>query len=310
LAHHHHGHHHHQARAESDRRALTIALALIAGLMVGEVVFGVVAGSLALLADAGHMLADAGSLGFAVVAAAVAARPARGRWTYGLGRLEILAAQANGVALGLVGVAVTVAAVVRLVSPPEVRGGVVAVVAGVGVLVNLAATAVLARASRESLNVRSAFLHVATDVAAFAATAVAGLLIVWTGWDRFDAVASLCVAALMFWACASLVRDSTLIFMEGAPRGIDPEAVGRALASDPAVVQVHDLHVWEVTSGFPSLSAHVLVEAGADCHGARRRLERLLADRFGLNHTTLQVDHDHSGPVDLGVAVRRETPLE
>jgi cobalt-zinc-cadmium efflux system protein len=304
------GHHHHHARAESDRRALTIALALIAGLMVGEAVFGVIAGSLALLADAGHLLADAGSLAFAVGAAALAARPARGRWTYGLGRLEILAAQANGVALALVGVAVTVAAVVRLVSPPEVRGGVVAAVAAAGVLVNLVATAVLAGASRESLNVRGAFLHLATDVAAFAGTAVAGLLILWTGWDRFDPVASLCVAALMFWAAASLVRDSTRIFMEAAPRGIDPEAVGRALAADPAVVQVHDLHVWEVTSGFPSLSAHVLVEPGADCHAARRRLERLLADRFGLSHTTLQVDHDHSGPVELGVAVRRESPLE
>jgi cobalt-zinc-cadmium efflux system protein len=308
---HQHGHqHHHHARAASDRRPLTIALALIVGLMTAEVVFGVVAGSLALLADAGHMLADAGALAFAVVAAALAARPARGRWTYGLGRLEILSAQANGVALGIVGIAVAVAAVVRLVQPPEVRGGVVAAVAAAGVVVNVVATAVLARASRESLNVRGAFLHVATDVAAFAGTAVAGLLILWTGWDRFDSLASLAVAALMFWSCASLLRDSTRIFMEGAPQGIDPEAVGRELAADPAVVQVHDLHVWEVTSGFPSLSAHILVEPGADCHGARRRLERLVADRFGVTHTTLQVDHDHSGPVELGVAVRRETPLD
>lgn len=304
-----HGHHHH-GRVEADRRALTIALALIAGLMAAEVVFGVIAGSLALLADAGHLLADAGALGFAVIAAVLAARPAGGRWTYGLGRLEILSAQANGVALGIVGIAVAVAATVRLVHPSDVRGGVVAAVAGAGVVVNLAATAVLARASRESLNVRGAFLHVATDVAAFAGTALAGLLIMLTGWDRFDPLASLAVAALMFWSAASLVRDSTRIFMEGAPRGIDPDAVGRALASDPAVVQVHDLHVWEVTSGFPSLSAHVLVESGADCHDARRRLERLIADRFGLTHTTLQVDHDRSGPVELGVAVRRETPLE
>jgi len=308
---HQHGHqHHHHARAAADRRPLTIALALIVGLMAAEVAFGIVAGSLALLADAGHMLADAGALGFAVVAAALAARPARGRWTYGLGRLEILSAQANGVALGIVGIAVAVAAVVRLVHPPEVRGGVVAAVAAAGVVVNVGATAVLARSSRESLNVRGAFLHVATDVAAFAGTAVAGLLILWTGWDRFDPLASLAVAALMFWSCASLLRESTRIFMEGAPQGIDPEAVGRALAADPAVVQVHDLHVWEVTSGFPSLSAHILVESGADCHGARRRLERLVADRFGVTHTTLQVDHDHSGPVELGVAVRRETPLD
>jgi cobalt-zinc-cadmium efflux system protein len=304
-----HDHHHHGARSREDRRALLAALVLIAGLMVGEVVFGIVAGSLALLADAGHMLADAGALGFAVVAAAVAARPARGRWTYGLGRLEILSAQANGITLGLVGTGVAVAAVFRLFDPPEVRGGLVAAVAGAGVLVNLAASAVLARASRESLNVRGAFLHVATDLAAFVGTAIAGLLILATGWDRFDALASLGVAALMLWSCVSLVRESTRIFMEGAPRGIDPDAVGQALAAAGGVVEVHDLHVWEVTSGFPSLSAHVLVEGGADCHDARRRLEQLLAERFGLTHTTLQVDHDHSGPLEIGVAVRRETPL-
>jgi len=185
----------------------------------------------------------------------------------------------------------------------------VAAVAGAGVRVNLAASAVLARASRESLNVRGAFLHVATDLAAFVGTAIAGLLILATGWDRFDALASLGVAALMLWSCVSLVRESTRIFMEGAPRGIDPDAVGQALAAAGGVVEVHDLHVWEVTSGFPSLSAHVLVEGGADCHDARRRLEQLLAERFGLTHTTLQVDHDHSGPLEIGVAVRRETPL-
>jgi len=285
-------------------------LALIVGLMAAEVAFGIVSGSLALLADAGHMLTDAGALGFAVLAAALSARPARGRWTYGLGRLEIVSAQANGVTLGVVAVAVSAAAVYRLVSPPEVRGGVVAAVAAAGIVVNVAASAVLARASRESLNVRGAFLHVATDAAAFAGTAVAGLLILWTGWDRFDPIASLLVAALMFWSSGSLLRESTRIFLEGAPRGLDPEAVGRALAAEPGVVQVHDLHVWEVTSGFPSLSAHVLVETGADCHAARRRLERLLEDRFGLTHTTLQVDHDQSGGLEISVAVRRETPLE
>ncbi len=307
----HHDHHHgRHGRSAADRRALTIALALIAALMAGEVVFGILAGSLALLADAGHMLTDAGALGFAVVAAALAARPARGRWTYGLGRLEILSAQANGITLGLVGVVISIAAVYRLVDPPQVRGGVVAVVAAVGILVNLAATLVLSRASRDSLNVRGAFLHVVTDLAAFAGTAVAGLLILWTGWDRFDPLASLAVAGLMFWSCASLVRESTSVFLEGAPRGIEPDAVGRALAAEPGVVEVHDLHVWEVTSGFPALSAHVLVEPGADCHGARRRLERLLDERFGLAHTTLQVDHGQAGPIELGVAVRRESPLD
>jgi cobalt-zinc-cadmium efflux system protein len=305
---HHQGHDH--GRSAADRRALTIALGLIAALMAGEIVFGVLTGSLALLADAGHMLSDAGALGFAVVAAALAARPARGRWTYGLGRLEILSAQANGVTLGLVGLGVAVAAVYRLVQPHEVRGGLVAAVAGAGILVNLAATLVLSRAGRESLNVRGAFLHVATDLAAFTGTAVAGLLILWTGWDRFDPIAGLVVAALMFRSSASLVRESTRVFLEGSPRGIDPDVVGRALAAEPGVVEVHDLHVWEVTSGFPALSAHVLVEPGGDCHGARRRLERLLAERFGLTHTTLQVDHGRETAIELGVAVRRESPLD
>src|SRR5438093_582845 len=134
-------------------------------------------------------------------------------------------------------------------------------------------------------------LLVATDVAAFAAAGAAGALILATGWDRFDPIASLLVAALMLWSSAQLLRESTLIFLERAPREADPEAIGRALVGEQDVVEVHDLHVWTVTSGFPALSAHVLVEPGADCHAARRRLERTLTERFGLTHTTLQVEH-------------------
>src|SRR5438132_1216518 len=282
----HHGHDH-----SAGTSALAVALALILALMAGEVVFGIVAGSLALMADAGHMLTDAAALGLALAAATFADRPARGRWTFGFRRLEILAAHLNGLALVAVAAVIVYTAIRRLVSPPEVRGGIVLVVALAGVAVSLVATALLAGPSRHSLNVRGAFLHVASDLAAFAGTAVAGLLILATGWDRFDPIASLAVAALMFWSSGSLVRDSTRVFLEGAPREIDPEQVGLALAAEPGVVEVHDLHVWEVTSGFPALSAHVLVENGADCHGARRRLEQLLAERFGLTHTTLQVDH-------------------
>jgi cobalt-zinc-cadmium efflux system protein len=172
-----------------------------------------------------------------------------------------------------------------------VHGGIVLVVALVGVVVNLAATLVLSRADQTSLNVRGAFLHVVTDVAAFAGTALAGGLVLATGWDRADPIAGLLVAALMVRSSWSLLRESGRIFLEASPAGIDPGDVARAIADDPEVVEVHDLHVWTVTSGFPSLAVHVLVEPGADCHAARRRLQRVLEDRFDLHHTTLQVDH-------------------
>jgi cobalt-zinc-cadmium efflux system protein len=305
-------HHDHDHRLAGDRRALTIALALVGAIMVGEIVAGVVAHSLALLADAGHMLTDAAALAFALVAAAMAARPAAGRWTFGYSRLEILAAQTNGITLGLLAVWIVWSAIHRLIDPHEVRGGLVLVVALAGGLVSVAATLVLARASRESLNVRGAFLHIATDAAAFGATALAGGLILSTGWNRLDPVASLLVAGLMLWSSAQLLRESTAIFLERAPEDVDPEAIGRELVHEAGVVEVHDLHVWTVTSGFPALSAHILVEPGADCHGARRRLEQMLADRFGLTHTTLQVEHAEpaTSRVELGDAVARRTPVE
>jgi cobalt-zinc-cadmium efflux system protein len=279
--------------------------------MAAEIAAGLAASSLALLADAGHLLTDAAALGFALFASAMAARPAAGRWTYGYSRLEILAAQANGITLGLLALWVVWSAIHRLIDPRDVRGGLVLAVALAGVAVILTASWVLARSSRESLNVRGAFLHVLTDVAAFGGTAIAGALILITGWDRFDPLASLLVAALMLWSSVQLLRESTLIFLERAPNDADPETIGRALVSDPDVVEVHDLHVWTVTSGFPSFSAHVLVRPDADCHAARRRLEQILAERFGLTHTTLQVDHaePRTSAVELGDAVARHGPL-
>ncbi|HEY8029823.1 MAG TPA: cation diffusion facilitator family transporter [Gaiellaceae bacterium] len=276
---------------DADGRRLGIALGLILALMGGEIAGGVVAHSLALYADAGHMLTDAAALAAALVAAALASRPAGGAWTFGLGRAEILAAQGNGITLLLVALWIAYSATRRLIAPPAVHGGIVLVVALAGVAVNLVATVVLSGADRTSLNMRGAFLHVATDLAAFVGTAIAGALVLATGWDRFDPIASLLVAALMVRASWSLLRDSGRIFLEAAPSDIDPDAVAAALAADPDVVEVHDLHVWTVTSGFPALAAHVLVSPGADCHAARRRLERLLEERFGLRHTTLQVDH-------------------
>ena len=283
--------HDHDHRHDADRRALAIALALIVAFLIAEVTGAVIAGSLALLADAGHMLTDAGALAFALFAATLASRPAQGRWTFGYKRLEILAAQVNGITLLVVALLIVYGSVRRLVSPSDVRGGIVLVVALGGVAVNIAATAVLSRASRESLNVRGAFLHVATDTVAFAGTAVAGGLILATGWDRFDPIASLGVAALMLWASWGLLRESSSIFLERSPVGIDPEELGRALVAEPDVVEVHDLHVWTVTSGFPALAAHVLVAPDSDCHAIRRRLEQMLHDRYDLEHTTLQVEH-------------------
>jgi cobalt-zinc-cadmium efflux system protein len=296
-----HGHEHSSVTVETarDRRLLTAALSLILLLMAGEVVAGVLAHSLALLADAGHLLTDAAALGMALGAAVMAERPPRGRWTWGFRRLEVLAAQVNGATLLVLGAWIVWSAVRRLVSPSDVHGGVVLSVALVGVAVNLAATALLARAGRESINIRGAFLHIATDLAAFAGTAAAGLLVLLTGWDRFDPVASLLVAALMFWAAFGLLRESSRIFLEMSPRELEPGDVGAAIAAVDDVVEAHDLHVWTVTSGFPALSAHVLCRQDADCHAVRRRIEAMLAERFGLDHTTLQVDHVPPATVPL-----------
>jgi cobalt-zinc-cadmium efflux system protein len=280
-----------RSHAAGDRRLLALSLALLLGLMVAEVAVGLVADSLALLADAGHMLTDALALALALVAASLAARPARGPWTFGFGRAEILAAQANGLTLVLLGIWVVWEAGWRLADPPEVDAPLVGVAAAGAVVVNLAVVALLARAERKSLNVRGAYLHIATDLAAFVGTGLAALLIFLTGWDRFDPIASLFVAALMLGAGWSLLRESGRIFLEGAPSSAPPADIGRAIADHPGVAETHDLHVWTVTDGFPALSAHVLVQPGADCHRIRLELERMLRERFAIDHTTLQVEH-------------------
>jgi cobalt-zinc-cadmium efflux system protein len=289
-----HHHHHHHAPADASSGRLAVALALLLALMAGEVVAGVLAHSLALLSDAAHMLTDAGALALALVAARLALRPAAGAMTYGLRRGEILSAQFNGATLLVLGLLIVYEGVSRLVAPPPVAGGVVLGVALAGVAVNLAATAVLHGADRRSLNVEGAFQHVLTDLVAFLVTAVAGLLILVTGWRRADGVASLVIAAVMLRAAWGLLRESGRIFLEAAPRGVDVDAIGHAMVGVAGVTEVHDLHVWEVTSGFPALSAHVLVGHGDDCHAARDALEHLLHDRFDIEHTTLQVEHEQA----------------
>ena len=283
--------HDHAPGPDADRRLLWGALGLIVAFMGVEVVVGVLIDSLALLADAGHMLTDAAAIGLALVAIRLAARPASGAYTFGLKRAEILSAQVNGLTLAVLVVVFVAEAVRRLIHPPEVDGGAMALVAAAGILVNLCAAALLARADRRSLNIAGAFWHIVTDLIAFVATLVAGFVIYLSGWNRADAVATLVVAALMAVAAYRLLRDSARIFLEASPRGIEPGVVEEGIRAVDGVTDVHELHVWEVTSGFPALSAHVLVEAGIDCHQRRLVLEELLEAEFGIEHTTLQVDH-------------------
>ncbi|MDX6566085.1 MAG: cobalt-zinc-cadmium efflux system protein [Gaiellales bacterium] len=290
-----HGHagHSHGVSADADVRKLAIALGLIVGFMCFEIAIGLVAESLALLSDAAHMLTDAAALGLSIVAIRLVARPARGVMTYGLKRVEILSAQANGVSLLVLALLIVFEAVRRLINPPHVGGTLVLIVALVGIVVNLLATWTLAQANRESLNIEGSFQHLLTDLYAFIATAIAGGVILWTGFQRADPIASLLVAALMLRAAYGLLRASGRVFLEAAPAGLDPDEIGRLLASQPNVREVHDLHVWEISSGFPALTAHVLVAPDTDCHGTRGQLALLLQEQFGIVHTTLQVDHEH-----------------
>jgi len=283
----------HPISADADARKLGIALALIVAFMAAEVAAAVVADSLALLSDAAHMLTDAIAIALALVALRLAQRPPSGGFTYGLRRGEILSAHVNGVTLLLLGLLIVYEGIRRLIDPPEVEGAIVLVVAVVGIAVNLGAARLIASAERRSLNVEGAFQHILTDLFAFVATAIAGAAILLGGFEQADGIASLIVAALMLRAAWGLLRDSGRIFMEAAPPELDPEAIGRTLASEPDVVEVHDLHVWEVTTGMPAVSAHLIVGRDDDCHQARWRAARLLADRFGIEHSTLQVEHQH-----------------
>ncbi|TMK99834.1 MAG: cation transporter [Actinobacteria bacterium] len=281
----------HDAGRQADRTRLTIAFALIVVFMAAEVASGVIAHSLALLSDAGHMLSDAAALGFSLFAIALAARPARGAMTFGFKRAEILSAQANGITLVVLAAVIAYEAVRRLFDPPRVHAWPVLAVALAGVVVNLAATWTLAGADQRSLNIHSSFKHLLADLYGFAGTAVAAGVILLSGFQRADPIVSLGVAALMVRSGAALVRASARVLLEASPARLDPDAIGAALVERAGVVEVHDLHVWEITSGFPALSAHVLVGADSDCHAARRDMEALLRERFGLDHTTLQVDH-------------------
>ena len=288
-----HGRHAHDHRSAS-RRALLWVLGLTLAFTAVEIAGGIWTDSLALLADAGHMVSDNVAIVLALVAVTLARRPSTPTRSFGLQRAEILAAFVNGLTLVLVSGWIVWEAVQRFDDTPEILGGWMLVVALAGLLVNVLAATILIRAGRESLNVEAALRHVFADLLGSGAVLVAALVIVTTGWTLVDPLVSIGIALLIVASAWGVLRDSTSILMEATPSGIDAEAVATTIVDVDGVTSVHDLHVWRITSGFDALAAHVLVGRGEDCHGLRREIEAVLRDRFGITHTTLQVDHDAS----------------
>lgn len=280
--------------ADRDARLLGLACALIAAFMLAEVVVAFVASSLALLADAGHMLTDVLALLMAIVALRLARRPALGRWTFGLARAEVLSAAVNGVTLLVVAAVVAVEAVRRLVHPADVGGTPLVVVAATGLAVNVVATLVLARADRRSLNIAGAFAHVMTDAAAFAATLVAGIVIAASGAHRADPAAALFVVVLMVRAALALLRESGKVLLEAAPEHVDLSELRRHLIETADVVAVHDLHVWTSGSRLPTVSAHVVIDDRCFDDGRAPRvldaLQECLTGHFDVEHSTFQLE--------------------
>jgi cobalt-zinc-cadmium efflux system protein len=301
-----HGHagHDHSVSADADLRWLRLALGLIVAFMTVEVAVAVVSGSLALLADAGHMLTDAGAIGAGIWAVRLAARPASGSWTYGWKRAEILSAAANGITLLVVAALVAFESVRRLVHPDHVQGLPVLLVALLGVAVNLAATVALNRANRASLNIEGAFQHILTDLYGFIATVVAGVVILATGFARADSIASLVVVVLMLRAAIVLLRDAGRILLEAAPEGVDLDAIRAHLMTPEHVLDVHDLHVWTVTSGLPAISAHVVLDDSCfvDNHAPELldALQSCLIGCFDTEHSTFQLEPAEHAAHEVG----------
>jgi cobalt-zinc-cadmium efflux system protein len=282
---------HDHDHGEGNRRALAIVLALTATFTVVEIAGGLLTGSLALLADAGHMLSDNLSLGIALFAAWLAQRPATPNRSFGYRRAEILAALANGVTLVAVAVWIFVEAYARFSDPPEVLGSPMLAVATLGLLVNVIGAIILYRSGGESLNVEGAMRHVFADALGSVGAIAAAAVIILTGWHYADPLISVAIGILILGSSWKLLKDSTNILLEATPHNLDASEVGQKMASAEGIVEVHDLHIWTITSGFPALSAHVLVGRQEDCHARRRELESLLAREYGISHTTLQVDH-------------------
>ncbi len=274
---------------------LWVALALNLGIALVEVIAGILAGSTALLSDAAHVVTDALAIAIALASIKLARRPAKGSYTYGLGRVEILGAQANGATLLVLAGMLAVGAVIRLLDPPQVDGTLVVVTGAFGLLANVLAAWALAKANRESLAVEGAYQHALMDAISSVAAIIAGVLIIAGVSSVVDPLLALFVTALMVRSGWQILASSSRVLLEAAPSGLSPAEVGAALAATPGVIEVHDLHVWELTQGFPAVTAHVVVSGQADCHETRFRLHQVLERQFGVAHSTLQVDHDHRG---------------
>lgn len=285
-----HGHVHGERTGDRSRTRLAVTLGLIAVYMVAEAIGGILTGSLALLADAGHMLSDVGALGLALFAIWFARRPSGPRHTYGYYRTEILAALANAATLAAIAILIFVEALRRFESPPGVAGGPMVIVAAGGFLVNLTALRILHGATTENLNVRGAWLHVFADLIGSVQALVAGALIWAFGWNLADPIASILIAALVVYSSLGLLRESVAVLMESAPGHIDVDAVRTAMVAMPDVASVHDLHIWTITSGMESLSAHIVVRGGASPAAALRDLREMLHDQFGIDHITIQIE--------------------
>jgi cobalt-zinc-cadmium efflux system protein len=285
---HDHSSHSHGLGRRGNRRRMTMALAINVVLLVAGVVGALVFGSVALLADAGHVLSDVGAIALGLLAAAMAARPAHGRRTFGFQRGEILAALVNGLLLVAVAVVVFVEAIGRLSDPPSVEAGGVLAIGLLGLAGNAGATAVLVAGDRRDLNLEGVLRHSAADALGSLGVVVSAAIMLATGWRYADPIAGLLIGLLVLAGSWSLVRDAFDVLMEAAPAGIDVGEVGRAMAAVPGVREVHDLHVWTVTSGFPALAAHVLTDPSEDVDDVRARVEAVLHERFEIHHTTLQ----------------------
>ena len=294
MAHSHEGHSHgvnDAGAAKRNKRALAIVLGLTTTFLVAEVVGGLVTGSLALLADAAHMASDSASLALALFAVWLAEHPPTPNKSFGYKRAEILAALANGVTLVAVSIWIFVEAYQRFRDPAEILGGWMLTVAVLGLLVNIASAIILSRSERDSLNIQGALRHLIADMLGSVGAIVAAGFIILTGWYYADPIISILIGLLVLGSSWKLLRDSVNILLEQTPPGIDASKVGKKMANAEGVQEVHDLHIWTITSGFPALSAHVLVGRNENCHARRRDLEVLLASEYGIEHTTLQVDH-------------------
>ena len=280
------------ARRADSRRRMWIALAINLAMLAAEAVGGILTGSLAVLADAGHVLSDAGAIVLALAAARLATLPAAGRRTFGYQRSEVLAALVNGLLLVVVAVVIAIEAVGRLGDPPGIEGAGVVALGVFGLAGNVAATVVLARGQRQDINLEGVLRHSVADALGSVGVVVAGAVVLLGGSAIADPIVSLLISALILASSWRLIKEPFDVLMEAAPAGIDVEGVGEAICGEAGVRSVHDLHVWTVTSGFGAIAAHVVVAADTDRDLIRRRLELLLAERFGIEHTTLQMEEE------------------